>query len=89
MKKHRQTISYVRLALGTQIELHRQQALVDSHCLENGVHLDQRFSDVGSGLSAERPGLCKLRRAIACGEVDRVVVLDWDRLAEAMNCSAT
>ena len=65
----------------TAIEI--QGAICRAASVEAGytVHGDHAFSDVGSGVTLERPGLAALRRAIRDREIEAIFVSSVDRLS--------
>lgn len=78
-------VSTLRQAQAQTIE--QQLERLDRHVADQGwvVLGKHRFRDDGySGASLRRPGLDRLRDAVAAGEVDRVFLTAPDRLAR--NC---
>ena len=65
----------------TEIEI--QGAICSAAAVEAGyaVHGHHAFSDVGSGITLERPGLAALRRAIRDREIEAIFVSSVDRLS--------
>ncbi|MDP9372828.1 MAG: recombinase family protein, partial [Chloroflexota bacterium] len=78
---------YVRVSTQRQAQMQtieQQLARLRAHIGAQGwtVPDDRIFRDDGySGASLRRPGLDRLREAVAAGEVDRVLVPAPDRLA--------
>jgi predicted site-specific integrase-resolvase len=61
-------------------DLDRQVQVAVKHCTETGSGNPRVYTDVGSGLNANRGGLKRLCKAIERGLVQRVVVTYKDRL---------
>ena len=75
-------VSTLRQAQAQTIE--QQLTRLDQHVADQGwgVLDKHRFRDDGySGASLHRPGLARLREAVAAGEIDRVLLTAPDRLA--------
>jgi len=83
---------YTRQSVAREIDLtscevqrERCEAFVGSMQYEGWICLAERFDDVGvSGGSLDRPGLRRLVKAIAAGQVDPVVVHRFDRLTRSL-----
>ena len=79
-KQERLTIGYCRVSSNKQKDdLERQVANVKSYMIAKGYSFDV-ITDIGSGMNYEKRGLLRLMDLIILGEVDRIVVLNKDRL---------
>ncbi|HIE27936.1 TPA: IS607 family transposase [Candidatus Poribacteria bacterium] len=75
---------YARVSTKKQEEagnLERQRTRVVNYCIEKGYAVVGVYSDIASGLNANRRGLMKLLTAVKKGKVDIIVVEFQDRLA--------
>ena len=75
---------YARVSTKKQEEagnLERQTSRVVNYCMEKGYAVVGVYSDIASGLNANRRGLMKLLTAVKKGKVDIIVVEFQDRLA--------
>ena len=75
---------YARVSTKKQEEagnLERQTSRVVNYCMEKGYAVVSVYSDIASGLNANRRGLMKLLTAVKKGKVDIIVVEFQDRLA--------
>jgi len=61
-------------------DLNRQVATATRHCMKAGLGKPVVFTDVGSGLNVNRPGLARLCKQVEAGQVRTVVVSFKDRL---------
>ena len=86
-KKHESIAIYCRVSSDKQNKdgtIESQLASVSEYCAKAGyeIDVDQIFKDEGySGSTLERPGLDNLRDKANHGLIDKVVILDPDRLA--------
>ena len=79
-KRERVVIGYCRVSSTKQKDdLTRQIENTRSYLLAQGVPFEI-IEDIGSGINYSKPGLQKLLRRIAAGEVEKVVVMYKDRL---------
>lgn len=82
---------YVRVSTAEQVDpglnggsLESQEARCRARCEARGLDVARVFVDAGkSGGTLDRPGLAKLRAAVAAGEVAVVVVYAVDRLSRS------
>ncbi|AWX53999.1 MULTISPECIES: IS607 family transposase [Brevibacillus] len=80
VEQERITIGYCRVSSNKQKDdLERQVDNVKSYMIARGYSFDV-ITDIGSGINYEKRGLLQLMDFIIQGKVDRVVVLDKDRL---------
>lgn len=71
---------YCRVANEDQMEMEKQQKVVQNYCENKGLKVDEYFCDNGvSGLKYDRDGLNKMFKVIQNG--DTVVVKDIARLS--------
>ena len=79
---------YVRVSSDGQLDgtsPDTQEAGCRKHCADQGHAVVMVESEAASGGSLERPGLDRIRAAIARREVDVLVVFDLDRLSRSQN----
>ena len=79
---------YLRVSSDGQVDgtsLDTQEAGCRAYCAEQGHRIVMVETEAASGGSLERPGLDRIRAAIAKGDVDLLVVLDLDRLSRSQN----
>lgn len=74
------TIGYVRESSADQREDLKRQREVMEHFLTLKGFQHEIISDLGSGLNYRKKGLTRLLRMICSNEVDRLVVMNKDRL---------
>lgn len=61
-------------------DLERQEGRVLKHCSKNGYKVGYALSDVGSGMSVNRPRLRRLFKLVMARQINRVIVEHRDRL---------
>ena len=76
---------YTRTAAASASRIEEQRQTAEAYIAAEGMTvLPERYDDDGqSGNTADRPGLFRLKRDVARGMVDRVVVERFDRLARS------
>ncbi len=78
------TVGYVRVSTDKQADeghgLDAQQAAIVAWGVQNGIEVEEFFTDVASGAQHSRPEIDRLRGMADRGEVSRVVVYAVDRL---------
>lgn len=78
------TAAYLRVSTEKQATdghgLAAQQSACIAWATQNGVEIEEYFTDVASGAQGSRPEIDRLRSLAASGEVSRVVVYAVDRL---------
>lgn len=72
--------TYTRVARLENGNLDAQTQAVVDYCQQHGLNIVAAFSDVGSGLDEERPGL----KSLLASGLKKVVVLDRSRLSRSM-----
>lgn len=78
--RHRSTLIYARVAAPEFSEQLTQQIdVLTQYCHERGWAFEV-FSDMGAGVNGRLPGLRDVIRTIARGSVERLVMVDADRL---------
>jgi predicted site-specific integrase-resolvase len=79
-KKNRITIGYCRVSSPKQKDdLERQVESMRQYLIAQGKPFDL-IQDVGSGINYTKKGLQQLIQRVTLGEVDKIVVMDKDRL---------
>lgn len=80
-KKHKLIISYARVSTQNQKkQLSEQNQRIYESCISRGLKLDKQFSDIKSGMSAERAEFQDVLRMIIKGDVELLVIENKDRL---------
>lgn len=80
-KKDKKIISYARVSTQNQKRqlVEQNQRIYDS-CVSRGLTLDQQFSDIKTGMSADRKQFQEVLQLIIRGEVELLVLENKDRL---------
>ena len=74
-------IVYARVSASVQKEdLNRQISLLKEFALKQGDQIDEIFSDIGSGMSSDRPSFNKMMNLIFEGNVEKLYISFKDRL---------
>jgi len=80
-RKAGNTVIYYRVSSAAQrTDLAAQLAAIELFCTAKGWPIDEKFTDVGSGLNHGRKDLHRLSQAILAGKVQRLVIAHKDRL---------
>lgn len=80
-KRNRLIISYSRVSTqGQKKQLFDQNSRIYDSCVSRGIVLDKQFSDIKSGMSADRNGFQEIIRLIISGKVELLVIENKDRL---------
>lgn len=80
-KKKKLIISYSRVSTQNQKkQLQEQNQRIYDSCISRGLVLDRQFSDIKSGMSADRKEFQDVLRMIIQGEVELLVLENKDRL---------
>ena len=80
-KKKKLVISYSRVSTQNQKkQLQEQNQRIYESCISRGLVLDRQFSDIKSGMSADRKEFQEVLRMIIQGEVEILVLENKDRL---------
>lgn len=78
------TVAYLRVSTETQAEaghgLEAQRAACVAWAVQNGVEIDDFYTDVASGARSDREQLGVLKEAVAKGTVSKLLVYAVDRL---------
>lgn len=81
-KKHKIIIGYCRVSDAQQKnELDKQVECVRNYCIAKGYQFEI-ITDIGSGTDTRRKGLIALIARVSRSEVNRVVILNKDRLTK-------
>jgi DNA invertase Pin-like site-specific DNA recombinase len=91
-KDQRKAALYLRLARDDTPDLHllaTQQTAVGAAAEAAGWHVVAVFSDIGSGLTADRPGLQQTLTRAHAGDYDALWTKDEDRLARRLSLLAS
>ena len=74
-------VSYARVSTQNQKkQLVEQNQLIYESCISRGLKLDKQFSDIKSGMSADRQEFQELLNDIIRNKIDTVVIENKDRL---------
>lgn len=80
-KKDKKIISYARVSTQNQKrQLAEQNQRIYDSCISRGLKLDRQFSDIKSGMSADRKQFQEVLQMIIQGEVELLVLENKDRL---------
>ena len=80
-KKDKLIISYARVSTQNQKkQLQEQNQRIYDSCISRGLKLDRQFSDIKSGMSADRKEFQKVLQMIIQSEVELLVLENKDRL---------
>ena len=80
-KKDKKIISYARVSTQKQKrQLAEQNQRIYDSCISRGLKLDRQFSDIKSGMSADRKQFQEVLQMIIQGEVELLVLENKDRL---------
>jgi predicted site-specific integrase-resolvase len=80
-EEQKKSVIYCRVSSFNQkSDLNSQVKFVEQYCTDNQIHVDELYSDIGSGLNYKRKNLVKLINNITRGEVDKVIIAHKDRL---------
>lgn len=91
-KEQRKAALYLRLARDNTPALYllaTQEATVRAAAQATGWHVVAVFSDIGSSLSAERPGLQQALTSAHAGDYDALWIETEERLARRLSLFAT
>lgn len=79
------TVIYVRTSTSEDQDTKMQIYDLSKYCESIGIQIDQVYEDKGfTGRNIKRPALVELRRACELGEIGRVFVWKFDRLARSL-----
>ena len=77
----KQTIIYCRVSSFNQKEdLKSQISFIEEYCLNNQIHIDEVYSDIGSGLNYKRKNFIKLVNEITKNKIKKLIITHKDRL---------
>lgn len=80
-KKQKKIISYARVSTQNQKkQLSEQNQRIYDSCISRGLKLDKQFSDIKSGMSADRKEFQEMMQMIIRGDVEMLVIENKDRL---------
>lgn len=80
IKPENNVIAYCRVGLNAEAQsLDKQECLVKAYC-ESKDYKYQLISDVGDGFTSNSQGLLQLIKLVMANEVDKIVILNKDRL---------
>ena len=80
-KKNKMIVSYARVSTQNQKkQLQEQNQRIYDSCISRGLTLAKQYSDIKSGMSAERKDFQELLMSIIQGDVELVVIENKDRL---------
>jgi predicted site-specific integrase-resolvase len=76
------TVLYSRVSSHTQKhDLESQQAALEEFCAARGLTIDERYSDVASGLNFKRRDFLRLMNEVENGNIETLVIAHKDRFA--------
>lgn len=79
--KNKLIVSYARVSTQNQKkQLVEQNQRIYESCISRGIKLDKQFSDIKSGMSADRQEFQELLNDIIRNKIDMVVIENKDRL---------
>lgn len=79
--KNKLIVSYARVSTQNQKkQLVEQNQRIYESCISRGIKLDKQFSDIKSGMSADRQEFQELLNGIIRNKIDTVVIENKDRL---------
>lgn len=79
--KNKLIVSYARVSTQNQKkQLVEQNQRIYESCISRGLKLDKQFSDIKSGMSADRQEFQELLNGIIRNKIDTVVIENKDRL---------
>ena len=74
-------VSYARVSTQNQkTQLLEQNKRIYDSCISRGLKLDRQFSDIKSGMSADRKEFMEMLELVIGNEIETVVVENKDRL---------
>jgi putative resolvase len=77
----KQTIIYCRVSSFNQKDdLKSQISFIEEYCLNNQIHIDEVYSDIGSGLNYKRKNFIKLVNEITKNKIKKLIIAHKDRL---------
>lgn len=80
-KHHKQVVSYARVSTQNQKkQLTEQNQRIYDSCISRGLKLDKQFSDIKSGMSADRKEFKEMLEQIIQNKIETVVIENKDRL---------
>lgn len=62
--------------------LNMQRRCLESYAKENGLQIVGFSSDIGNGLTLDRPGLMALHAIVGCRQADVLLIHNLDRLSQ-------
>lgn len=80
-KNDKKIVSYARVSTQNQKkQLSEQNQRIYDSCISRGLKLDKQFSDIKSGMSADRKEFQEMLQMIIRGDVEMLVIENKDRL---------
>lgn len=77
---NKKNIIYCRVSSHNQKEdLKTQIKFIEEHCTINQIHIDELYSDIGSGLNYKRKNFIKLINEITTNKISKIVIAHKDR----------
>lgn len=81
VQENRLNVIYARVSTLRQVEdLNRQLCILKEYCLKQGVKIDKVFTDVGSGMNADRKEFNELLTLVFERKVKKIYISFKDRL---------
>ena len=81
VQENRLNVIYARVSTLKQVEdLNRQLCILKEYCLKQGVKIDKVFTDVGSGMNADRKEFNELLTLVFERKVKKIYISFKDRL---------
>ena len=81
VQENRLNVIYARVSTSKQVEdLNRQLCILKEYCLKQGVKIDKVFTDVGSGMNADRKEFNELLTLVFERKVKKIYIPFKDRL---------
>lgn len=80
--EQRKNVAYARVSSQEQEnDLKKQMDFIAQYCNAKGIILDERISDIGSGLNDRRPEWNRLLRDVEDKKIDKIFITYKDRFA--------
>ena len=81
VQEDRLNVIYARVSTSRQVEdLNKQLCILKEYCLKQGVKIDKVFTDVGSGMNADRKEFNELLTLVFERKVKKIYISFKDRL---------